>query len=195
MNNLLQTLNEEEKRLIKTVSLNKEQILFLENEICESVGLIIEGEIEIVSYSFTGKEIVFNTLSTNMIFGNNLIFSSDPRYKGSVISKTNSNVALIGKKLLINLLKNNEAFLLEYLKVQSDTGKQLNFQIKLLSLESAEERFLYYLHSKGGAINYKSITSLARTIYLQRETLSRLITKLINKKIIIKRKNSISLAK
>ena len=195
MNNLLQTLNEEERRLIKIVSLNKEQTLFLENEICESVGLIIEGEIEIVSYSFTGKEIVFNTLSTNMIFGNNLIFSSDPRYKGSVISKTNSNVALIGKKLLINLLKNNEAFLLEYLKVQSDTGKQLNFQIKLLSLESAEERFLYYLHSKGGAINYKSITSLARTIYLQRETLSRLITKLINKKIIIKRKNSISLAK
>lgn len=195
MNNLLQTLNEEEKRLIKIVSLNKEQTLFLENEICESVGLVIEGEMEIISYSFSGKEIIFNTLSTNMIFGNNLIFSSDPRYKGSVISKTISKVVLIDKKLLINLLKNNEAFLLEYLKVQSDTGKQLNFQIKLLSLESAEERFLYYLHSKGGAINYKSITSLARTIYLQRETLSRLLTKLINKKIIIKRKNSISLAK
>ena len=195
MNNILDTLHNNEIHLIRYVDLKKNQILFNEEDECVSVGVVIEGEINIVSYSYGGKETIFNHLVPGMVFGNNLIFSSDPRYKGSVISKTNSKVALIDKRLLINLLKNNEAFLLEYLKVQSDTGKQLNFQIKLLSLESAEERFLYYLHSKGGAINYKSITSLARTIYLQRETLSRLITKLINKKIIIKRKNSISLAK
>ena len=148
MNSLLLTLKDEEKRMVKIVSLNKEQILFLENEICESVGVVIKGEIEIVSYSFTGKEIIFNTLTSNMVFGNNLIFSSDPRYKGSVVAKTDSKVALINKNQLVALFKNNESFLLEYLKVQSDTGKQLNFQIKLLSLESAEERFLYYLHSK-----------------------------------------------
>jgi len=191
MSNLLETLTTEELSKVKIVSLIKEQILFNEGDQCESVGIVVEGEIEIVSYSYRGKEIIFNHLYPGMVFGNNLIFSSNPVYKGSVIAKKPAKVALIYKNTLISLLKSNIDFLLKYLQYQSDMGKDLNGKIKLLSLDNAEERFFYYLHSQNGVITYSSITKLASTLSLQRETLSRLISRLVNEKKIIRDKHII----
>ena len=186
MSNLLETLKKEELEKVKIVSLSKEQILFHESEICECIGVVIEGDIEITSYSYGGKEIIFNHLYSGMVFGNNLIFSSNPIYKGSIIAKKPSKVGLIYKKSLISLLKTNDDFLLEYLLYQSDMGKDLNSKIKLLSLDNAEERFFYYLHSQNGQITYSSITKLASILSLQRETLSRLISRLVKENKIIK---------
>ena len=150
MDNLLSKLTNEELKMIKIVSLLKEQILFFEGDACECIGIVLEGEIEIISYSYGGKEIIFNHLYPDMVFGNNLIFSSQPVYKGSIIAKKSSKVALIYRNSLISLLKNNNDFLLNYLQYQSDIGKDLNGKIKLLSLDNAEERFFYYIHSQNG---------------------------------------------
>ncbi len=191
MDTLLNTLSENELKMIKIVSLTKEQFLFNEGDLCECVGIVIEGEIEITSYSYSGKEIIYNHLLPGMVFGNNLVLSSDPTYKGSVIAKKPAKIALIYKKQLISILKTNDDFLVKYLQYQSDMGKELNGKIKLLSLDNAEERFLYYLHSKNGVINFSSVTKLASILSLQRETLSRLISKLVKKKIIIREKHII----
>lgn len=189
---LLTCLNEEELKRVKMVSLKKEQILFNENDNCETIGIVIEGEVDIISYSFEGSEIVFNKLTSGMVFGNNLIFSKEPYYRGSVIAKTPSKVALIYKKDLLTLLKSNDVFLLNYLQKQSDTGKELNSKIKLLSLSNAEERFMYYLHINGERITYRNVTQLASTLFLTRETLSRLLSRLVEEKKIIKKKNYIT---
>ncbi len=193
MNDLLKTLASEQLKEIKIVNLQKEEILFNEGDLCECVGIVLDGGIEITSYSYTGNEIIFNRLTPGMVFGNNLVFSSDPHYKGSVIVKKPAKVGLIYKKSLISILKSNDEFMILYLQYQSDTAKQLNAKIKLLSLSNAEERFLYYLHSQGGQINYDSVTELANRISLQRETVSRLITKLVNEKKIVKTKTTIKL--
>ena len=186
MRSLLETLTKEELERVKIVTLKKEQILFNEGDVCECVGVVSEGEIEITSYSYGGKEIIFNHLVPGMVFGNNLIFSSSPLYKGSIIAKKPSKVALIYKNQLISLLKTNNDFLLKYLQYQSDMGKDLNGKIKLLSLDNAEERFFYYLHSQNGIITFSSITKLASTLSLQRETLSRLISRLVKENKLIK---------
>ena len=191
MNDLLKRLTSEQLKEVKIVTLQKEEILFSEGDLCECVGIVLEGEIEITSYSYTGNEIIFNRLMPGMVFGNNLVFSSDPHYKGSVIAKKPAKVGLIYIKSLISILKSNDEFMILYLQYQSDTAKQLNAKIKLLSLPGAEERFLYYLHTKSGQIEYQSITHLATTLSLQRETLSRLITKLIKNKRIVKTKHTI----
>lgn len=195
MISLLDTLTKEELTRVKITTLKKERILFNEGEVCECVGLVISGEVEIVSYSFAGKEIVFNHLIPGMIFGNNLLFSSEPRYKGSVIAKKPAKIGLIYKNDLISLFKNNETFMLKYLQYQSDTSKQLNNKIKLLSLDNAEERFFYYAYSQGDVIQYSTITKLAASLSLQRETLSRLISKLEKEKKIIREKHVIKIIK
>ena len=97
-----------------------------------------------------------------------------------------SIVVSIKKDNLITLLSSNKEFLKEYLKIQSDFGKSLNSRIKLLSIDSALERFEYYLFINKGEIEFKTVTSLATELGLKRETLSRLISKL-EKENVIKR--------
>lgn len=191
MKNLLDTLKPEQIKQVKIVELDKEEILFNEGDFCESVGVVISGEIEITSFTYTGGQLIFNRLSDGMVFGNNLLFSSDPHYKGSVIAKKPAKIGLIYKNSLISILKTNDEFMSLYLQLQSDTAKELNAKIKLLSLPGAEERFLYYLYSKGGRIEYHSVTRLAAILSIQRETLSRVLNRLIKEKKIVKTKHTI----
>jgi len=189
MNNmLLSTLSKNENKYVLLKEFNKNEILFHENDLCDLIGIILEGQIDIVSYSFSGDELVYNSLAENMVFGNNLLFSSQPEFKGSVIAKQPSKVAFISKHSLIKLLQTNEKFLIEYLKIQSDFGKNLNSQIKLLSYSSAEERFLYYLYSNNKLITYSSVTDLSSKLHLKRETLSRLLS-VLEKRHLIRRLN------
>ena len=178
MGNLLDFINEEEKSLIITKHFPKNEIIFLENSFCDCIGVVLKGQIDIVSYSFSGKEIIYNSLKVSDVFGNNLLFSDSPNYRGNVIAKENSEVAFIKKNVLLQLLQSNEKFLIEYLKIQSNFGKSLNGQIKLLSFDNAIDRFKYYLLINNNTIHYKNVSSLAKTLYLERETLSRLLSKL-----------------
>lgn len=195
MNNIFDILSSQEKKRIKYISLSKGEILFHEGDICECVGVVLEGEISIVSYSYHGKEIIFNQLTPFMLFGNNLLFSSDKKYKGSVLAKKASKVGLIFKKDIIFLLKNNDQFLELFLQYQSNIGKDLNSKIKLLSFDNAKERLLYYFYIHNNVIEYDSITKLANQLFLQRETLSRLINSLEKDNVIKRNKTNIILVK
>lgn len=178
MNNLLEALTKEEKLKLKIVHVNKDKILFSEGDICEYVGLVFRGELKIVSFLEDGKEIVYNIIKEKQMFGNNLIFSSNPVYRGDVVANKESYLYLIDKEKLISLLKTNEEFLLSYLQTQSNFGKDLNLNIKLLTLNNAKERILYYLKTNGDKLEYKTITELAKRIYLTREVLSRTLHEL-----------------
>lgn len=187
MNNILNLLTQDERKYLRKANVNKGQMLFHEDENCQEVGMVENGELEIVSYTKEGGEIIYRKITSGMMFGNNLIFSSDTSYKGNVIAKTDSLIYFIKKDNLIQIFRQNTHFLLEFLKYQSDMGKELNAQIKLLTISNAEQRFFYFAHLNNNVIRYKTITSLAASIYLQRETLSRLITKLEKENKIIRR--------
>ena len=89
-----------------------------------------------------------------------------------------STVVHIKRECLIGLLQNNTRFLTSYLKIQSNFGRKLNSTIKLLSFNSVEDRLRYYLYNNRNKITFKSVTELASILHVQRETLSRLLTKL-----------------
>lgn len=191
--NILDFLNTSKLNNINIKTLNKGDVLFRENDKCEYIGIVVEGQVSIVTYLEDGKEVVFNTLNPGDIFGNNLIFSSEPYYKGNIIINVNSKIALINKRELISLLKSNEEFMIEYFKIQSNFSKDLNDKIKLLSMDAAEDRFYYYMHQNKKTITYSSISELAKQLYIKRETLSRLISKLVKQKKITKNKDTITL--
>lgn len=177
-NNILSLLSKEERARLSVKSYSKNQVIFKEGSECDSIGIITSGNVDIISYSFGGEEIVYNSLSKNQIFGNNLLFSSDTVYKGDVISRGESTIVFIKKDDLLFLLSSNQKFLEAYLRIQSDFGKSLNSRIKLYSMDSAQERFEYFLFLNKNEIEYRSITALASQLNLKRETLSRLLSKL-----------------
>lgn len=186
-------LSSKEKEKLTIVDIKKDQLLFHENEVCVSVALVISGQIIIRSIDLNGKEIIYNIINEGGIFANNLLFSNDKRYKGDVLATQKSKVALLSEDNLIEILMNNEIFLRTYLSVQAENIKQINFMVKLLSLDSARERFIYYLEYHHRHIKIESITRLSKELSLTRETLSRLISSLIKEKIIIKEKQLIKL--
>ena len=192
---ILNVLSKKERQLVKGFQIVKGSTIYHEGDVCESIGIIISGKVDIVSYSFAGKEMLINSLKVGEIFGNNLLFSSTPIYKGNVIAKEKCVIAFINKENLVNLLQNNREFLELYLKAQSDFGKSLNARIQLLSFPNAEERLFYYASKNNGIIEFKNVTTLAATIGVQRETLSRLLTNLIERHLIKKEKGKITVLK
>lgn len=182
-----------EENLFITKHYQKNNIVFNEDEICQYVGFIQEGEFIISSYSFNGNEIVYAKLNKGDLFGNNLIFSSNPRYKGNVICIKNGIIKLISKNNLLALLNKYPSLLENYLKISSLEILKLNNKVKVLSFDNAEERLIYFLKTHNNKYQYSSITSFSKELNLRRETLSRLITYLVNKKVISKQDNSISL--
>ena len=192
---LLNVLSKKEHQMVKGYQIAKGNVIHHEGDVCESIGIIISGKIDIVSYSFQGKELLINSLKSGDIFGNNLLFSSSPIYRGDVIAKEKSVVAFINKENLVYLLQNNREFLDLYLNIQSDFGKSLNARIQLLSFPNAEERLFYYASKNNGVITFKNVTTLAATIGVQRETLSRLLTNLIERHLIKKEKGKITVLK
>ena len=192
---LLNVLNKKEHKLVKGYQVAKGSIIYHEGDVCENVGIIISGKIDIVSYSFEGKELLLNSLKAGDMFGNNLLFSSEPIYRGDIIAKEKCVIAFINKENLVSLLQTNVDFLNLYLKAQADSGKALNQRIQLLSLVNAEERLFYYASKNDNVILFKNVTTLAATLGVQRETLSRLLTVLVKKHQIKKEKGKITVIK
>ncbi len=182
-----------EEHLFITKHYQKNNIVFNEDEICNYVGFIEDGEFIISSYSFYGNEIVYAKLNRGDLFGNNLIFSSNPKYKGNVICVKKGVIKLINKNNLLSLLSKYPSLLENYLKVSSLEILKLNNKVKVLSFDNAEERLIYFLKNNNNFYKYSSITSFSKELGLRRETLSRLITSLVNKKVILKQDNSITL--
>lgn len=191
--NILNYLTKEELSKIKTIEISKNSTLFFEEEKCDSIGIIESGKIEISTFLSNGEKVIYNTLLPGEIFGSNLIFSTDPFYKGNVVALTDSKIKIINENVLKKLLKNNEKFLINYLKFQSDFAKKLNTKIKLLSMDSAKDRMIFALeNNKNNAIHFKTVNDLADYLGLSREATSRTITKLVNEGIITYKNKTIS---
>lgn len=192
---LLQVLSKKEHKLVNGYQVTKNSVIAHEGDLCENVGIIVSGKVDIISYAFKGKEMLLNSLKAGDVFGNNLIFSSDPVYRGDIVAKEKCVIAFINKENLVYLLQNNQEFLTLYLQVQSDFGKSLNARIQLLSFTNAEERLFYYASKNENVIVFKNVTALAQTIGIQRETLSRLLTSLVKRHLIKKEKGKITFLK
>lgn len=189
---IIDLLTVEEKKGLESFNYKKGEILFYENDVCDSIGIVTSGEIKISSLTFEGNEIIYNRLAKGDMFGNNLIFSKDNKYRGDVRSEKDSEVVIIKKDKLIKILMMNEHFLEEYLSFNSEFAKSLNLKLKLLTFSNAKERFLYYLFINDNRISYKNIVSLAQDLYLTREATSRVVSSLVKEKKIIKYKHIIT---
>lgn len=175
---LLEHLSPNEQAKGREIHFEKGQILAHERDICQGVYFLLHGRIRIASYALSGQEMVYNLVSDGQMFGNNLVFSKSPEFRGTVIADTAGSCLYFKKTELLNLLQANPSFLNAYLSYEAEFVKRLNAKIKLLSLSSAEERLEFWLYANGGAIECQSVTRLALDLSLSREATSRLLHRL-----------------
>ena len=178
MENILKTLTLEDLAKIRILSFKKDTILFNEGDECKNISIVKDGKVNIVSFTLEGKEIIYRQLNEGEMFGNNLIFSDHPIYRGDVVAKSDGILFLVGKEELLNIMMSNKVFLQAYLGEASNFSMELNKDIKLLTFNNAEDRILYLLSLSQNHLEYNSVTDLSKRLFLTREATSRALHKL-----------------
>ena len=176
--NIISTLNEKEKELLKIKTYKKNQVIFNEEEECKSIAIIVKGQISISTYTLLEKTYDIKTLNENDIFGTFLIFSSSPYYLGNVISLKDSTIAFINKNDLYTIISKNQSFYNSYMNLISKSVMKLQGKVKILSQKTIREKILFYIkneikRTKNKTIKINSKEELAKILTIPRPSLSR----------------------
>lgn len=168
-------------------------IIFNAGDICDKIGYIVSGEASIITITHTEKEETISYLNEGSIFGDLLIFASDNLYLGHCICKKDTTIRFISKSSLLELFK-NEMILESYLNTISNKAQSIKKENKLLKHNNLEDRIIHYLleesiYLNSNIIKIKNISTLANILSIPRESLSRSIRSLVNKKIILIKKS------
>jgi CRP-like cAMP-binding protein len=193
---LLSTLPPEEIRKLlengqfRIVCYKKDSIIHFDGEICLKLEVILSGKIVIERIDESGNTLTISDFYSDDILGGNLIFSSNPRYPMTVISKLPSVILEINKELLFSLFSTNPLFLSTFLEFISDHASILSDKIKHYINRTIRESIVNYLkyeQKKQKACKIilpTSKKSLAEKIGVQRTSLSRELQKMKNENLI-----------
>ncbi|MDJ0304758.1 Crp/Fnr family transcriptional regulator [Dehalobacter sp.] len=193
---LLSTLPTEEiQKLLENgqfriVCYKKDSIIHFDGEVCSKLEIILSGKIVIERIDESGNTLTISDFYSDDILGGNLIFSTNPRYPMTAISKLPSVILEINKELLFSLFSTNPLFLSTFLEFISDHASILSDKIKHYINRTIRESIINYLkyeQKKQKACKIilpTSKKSLAEKIGVQRTSLSRELQKMKNEKLI-----------
>ncbi|WP_346939014.1 Crp/Fnr family transcriptional regulator [uncultured Clostridium sp.] len=124
---------------------NKGEIIAHEEEECSTVGLILEGTIELQRIYPSGKYIVLNKLSVGDVFGEAIIFSKQGNYPATVIALNQCSILYINKGDMLELFSREKRILENFLELLSNKVLMLNSKIKNISFKNIKHRVINYI--------------------------------------------------
>ena len=157
-----------------------------EGDISTSIGIVLEGRVNVKAYSLGGRDFTLNTLTPGFIFGDVLIYGSkDKSFPGSLITQGETKIGFIPNNEFEQFLYHDNDLLRNYLSLISEKAYQMNMNSKMLSQDSIRDKLLFYLQQEKRAQKSNTIQlhmskeELANKLFIQRPSLSR---ELINMK-------------
>ena len=162
------------------------EIIFSEGDSCDKLGLVLEGEAKIITYTYQDKEEIINNVKKGDLFGQFVLFSKHNNYVGTCIALRKTKVIFLNKTNFFKLSKADENFLNQYLEEISEISYNLKHQVKLFAHKNIRDRIMFYIkiYNEYGIVKYKSITDLANILNIPRPSLSRELIKMQNEGII-----------
>lgn len=167
----------------KIVHYHTGDIVFNQGEICQHIGFIEMGEIDVITITHTEKEETITSLFKGDAFGDLLLFSNHPYYLGHAICKKETMVRYIEKEQL-QLLFQNQDFLNAFLSMISNKAMQLKNENKLLRHGNLKDRIMHYLieeqlRTQSSIIQIKNISTFANMLSFARPTVSKALQQLV----------------
>lgn len=142
----LQKLKDSNKYFIK--SYKKEDVLFIEEEDCEHLSIILAGKVELQKLDSDGNILIVSSFEVGNSFGEALLFGDRHLYPMSVVAKEDCTVIHIKKDYIFSLCTKNENFLKELLRLFSNKALILNSKLKQVSMKSLREMISHFLVTK-----------------------------------------------
>ncbi|MGL5634273.1 MAG: Crp/Fnr family transcriptional regulator [Sarcina sp.] len=184
----LTDLEKSNKYIIKT---HKEgDVLFIEEEDCEYLSVILDGRVELHKLDSDGNILIVSSFETGNCFGEALLFGDRHQYPMSVVAKTNCVVMHIKRDYIFELCTTNTSFLKELLRMFSNKALILNSKLKQVSMNSLREMISHFLVTKYNQTHNTTITThmtkkeWAEKLGVRRPSLSRELIKMKNEGLI-----------
>ncbi|MDP4089734.1 MAG: Crp/Fnr family transcriptional regulator [Bacillota bacterium] len=165
-------------------SYSKEDIIFLEDDTCSNLSIVLDGTVEIQKIDPSGKVLTVAQFKRGDTFGENLIFGDKNAYPMTVISKSKSKVFHIPKSSVAALCQRNTTFLYQYLRTLSNRAVNLSSKLKQVTLKTIRQKlceFILQKHERSGSMELNlgmSKKDLADKMGVQRPSLSRELIKM-----------------
>lgn len=180
-NELLDIFNDSSYRIKRY---NKGQVIYLNNEVCNSMDVILNGDVSIQKIDEEGNVLKVAVFTITDILGANLMFSSRNVYPMTVVADTDVIILHIYEQLVIDLSQKNVEFMSGLLRTISDKTLVLTDKIDSISLKTIRMRINDFLQYEYRIQNNKRINlnmtkkDLAERLGIQRTSLSRELNKM-----------------
>lgn len=158
---------------------DKEDIIALEGHSCTSIGLILDGCVDIKRILPGDKVILISSFTRGNLFGEVITFSDVNVYPATVISNSKSEIMFINKYDFIDFCSNNKDVLVSFLNDITNKIIELNKAVKNVSFISIRQKIASFLLDEYDLQKTKFIkmpktkTKLAENLGVPRPSLSR----------------------
>ena len=160
------------------------EIIAFEGDPCDSLSVILSGEVEIHKPFPSGKVVTISHFLAGNIFAESLVFSDKNEYPANVISTSKSSILFIPKHELSHLLSKNPTVLENFAGVLSQRIHMLNDRITNLSFDTTRKKIvnillLEYARQKTSSLVLPySRKKMAELLNIPRPSLSRELIKM-----------------
>lgn len=192
------TLNHDELLVVEEQLFRKEvaknQIVLMEEDTPNYMYVVITGKVRVVHMSDTGKEHILAIHKRGEFFGEMGLLDGKTA-PATVIAMEHSEIALLSKQKFDDLLTRNKSILLQIIAMLCERYRESLLMLKVLNFPHAEQRLcevlkhlsrLYGVKDQRGTIINLKLThrELADYASISRETVTRLLTKLVKENFI-----------
>ncbi len=177
----------------------KDEVIAIENDDCNSLGIIISGNIEIHKPFPSGKIVTINHFSAGNVFGEALVFSNRHAYPATIISSDDSEVMYIKREDIVSMMTNNPQIIKNFMGVLSNRILMLNDRLTNLTFDTLRKKIanillLEYNRQKSSLVVLPySRKKMAELLNIPRPSLSRELINMRNEGIIDFYKNKIKI--
>lgn len=199
-NQLFDNISEFElKQILKcskaqVVEYKDNQLVFQKDDIIKKLGIVIEGQFNLVSQKYNGTRVIVTALEKNDLFGEALAFSSSNETPYDLVSTGNSKALIIPYEIFFSMCKEmcgfHKTLINNMLSILSDKIVMLNNKMNILNAETLKGRIAVYLlslHKKTNSLIFDmpmKRQELADFLNVKRPSLSRELSNMQQENII-----------
>lgn len=129
----------------KITDFNKEEIIAFQGDLCDKIGIVLDGVIEVKNIMENGKSITITSMKTGQIFGEVIIFSNQKNYPATIEAFTKCKILFLHKVEILKLCRENETILNNFMSLLSNKILMLNQKLRSLSYNTIRQKLAFYL--------------------------------------------------
>ncbi len=177
----------------------KNHVIASEDDDCTSIGIILDGTVEVKKFYPSGKSITVAHLGPSKIFGEVILFSDKKKYPSTVVAGSKATIFFMTKDSFSDICQIETSVMTNLLNILSKKILVLNNQLKNLSYESIRQKIANYLMQqyKQQQKDYIELTvtrqKMAEILGVPRPSLSRELSNMKDDNILDFHKNTVKI--